>query len=60
MTINILKTHNDSHSKIIREHKIIYKDNDKNDKKDQDSDKVSEAPNICYIFEILMTHSFQR
>ena len=49
MTINILKTHNDSHSKIIREHKIIYKDNDKNDKKDQDSDKVSEAPNICYI-----------
>ena len=26
MTINILKTHDDSYSKIIREHKIIYKD----------------------------------
>ena len=47
--------------KIIREQK--YKDNDKdNDKdnsKDKDKDKVPEIPSICYIFEILMTHSFQ-
>lgn len=60
MTIHILKTHDNSNSKIIREHKINYKDNGKNDKKDQDTDKVPEALNICYIFEILMTHSLQR
>ena len=59
MTIHILKTHDNSNSKIIREHKINYKDNGKNDKKDQDTDKVPEALNICYIFEILilLTHS---
>ena len=38
MTIHILKTHDNSNSKIIREHKINYKDNGKNDKKDQDKD----------------------
>ena len=27
--------------------------------KDKDTDKVPEKPNICYIFEILMTYSFQ-
>ena len=26
---------------------------------DKDTDTVPETPNICYIFEILMTHSFQ-
>ena len=45
----ILKAHDKSSSKIIREHK--YKDNDK------DNDKIPETANICYIFEILMTHS---
>ena len=33
------------------------KDNDKD--KDKDTEKVPETPNLCYIFEILMTHSFQ-
>ena len=35
------------------------KDNDKDNDKDRDTDKVPEKPNICYIFEILMTYSFQ-
>ena len=39
-----MKDYDESYSKIIREHK--YKDNDK------DTD-------LRYIFEILMTHSFQ-
>ena len=49
------------YSKIIREHKYKDKDND-NDKdkdKDKDTEKVPETPNLCYIFEILMTHSLQ-
>ena len=36
------------------------KDNDKDKDKDKDTDKVSETPNICYIFEILMTDAFQK
>ena len=32
---------------------------DKDNEKDKDTDKVPEKPNICYIFEILMTYSFQ-
>ena len=43
--------------KTIRGHK--YKDNEKDNEKDKDTDKVPEKPNICYIFEILMTYSFQ-
>ena len=53
MTIHILKAYGESYSKMKREHK--YKDNDK----DKDKDKVPEIPSICYIFEILMTYSFQ-
>ena len=34
-------------------------DNDKDNDKDKDTDKVPETPDICYIFEILMTHSFK-
>ena len=49
MTIHILKAYDESYSKIIREHKY----------KDKDIDKVPKIPSICYIFEILMTHSFQ-
>ena len=45
------------YSKIIREHK--YKCKDKDNDKDKDTDKVPEKPNICFIFEILMTYSFQ-
>ena len=45
------------YSKIIREHK--YKCKDKDNDKDKDTEKVPEKPNICYIFEILMTNSFQ-
>ena len=48
-----MKAYDESYSKIITGHK--YKDND-NDK-DSDKDKVPEIPSICYIFEILMTHS---
>ena len=63
ITIHILKDNDEGYSKIIREHKYKYKDNDKdNDKdngKDKDTDRVAEVPSICYIFEILMTHSFQ-
>ena len=33
--------------------------NDKDNDKDKDTDKVPEKPNICYIFEILVTYSFQ-
>ena len=32
---------------------------DKDKYKDKDTEKVPETPNLCYIFEILMTHSFQ-
>ena len=48
-------------AKIQRGHKYKDKDNEKdNDKdKDKDIDKVTQKPNICYIFEILMTYSFQ-
>ena len=65
ITIHILKAYDESYSKIIREHKYKDKDNDKdkdkdNDKdKDKDTEKVPETPNLCYIFEILMTHSLQ-
>ena len=51
ITIHILKAYDESYSKIIKGHK--YKD------KDKDTDKLPEKPNICYIFEILMTYSFQ-
>ena len=40
-------------------HKDNDKDNDKNNDKDKDTHKVPEKPNICYIFEILVTYSFQ-
>ena len=53
ITMHILKAYEDSYSKIIRDHE----DRDKDD--DKDTDKVSETPNICYIFELLTTHSFQ-
>ena len=55
ITLQILKAYDESYSKIKREDKYKYKDNDK----DKDTDKVPEKPNICYIFEILMTYSFQ-
>ena len=55
ITIHILKAYDESYSKIIRGHKYKDKDNDK----DNDTDEVPEKPNICYIFEILMTYSFQ-
>ena len=50
-----MKDYDESYSKIIRGHKYKDKDNDK----DKDTDKVPEKPNICYIFQILMTYSFQ-
>ena len=53
ITIHILKAYDKSYSKIIRGRKYKNKNNDK------DNDKVPEKPNICYIFEILMTYSFQ-
>ena len=59
ITIHILKTYDESYSKIIRRHKYKDKDNDKDNDKDKDTDKVPETLNICYVFEILMTHSFQ-
>ena len=59
ITIHILKDNDEGYSKIIREHKYKYKDNDKDNDKDKDTDKVPETLNICYVFEILMTHSFQ-
>ena len=52
---NHIYSDDESYSKIIRGHKYKDKDNDK----DKDTDKVPEKPNICYIFEILMTYSFQ-
>ena len=45
--------------KIIRGHKYKDKDNDKDDDKDKDTDNVPKKPYICYVFEILMTYSFQ-
>ena len=58
-----LKVYDESYPKITRGLKYKDKNNDKyNDKdndKDKDTDKVPEKRNICYIFEILMTHSFQ-
>ena len=59
MTRHILKAYDEGYSKIIREHKYKDKDNDKDNDKDKDTEKVPETPNLCYIFEILMTHSFQ-
>ena len=63
ITLHILKAYDESYSKIIRRHKYEDKDNDKgNDRdndKDKDTDKVPETLNICYVFEILMIHSFQ-
>ena len=50
-----MKAYDESYSKIITGHKYKDKDNDN----DKDTDKVPEKPNICYIFEILMTYSFQ-
>ena len=58
-TIHILKAYDERYSKIIRGHKYKDKDNDKDNHKDKDTDKVPETLDICYIFEILMTHSFQ-
>ena len=55
ITVHILKAYDESYSKIIREHKYKDKDNDK----DKDTEKVLETPKLCYIFEILMAHSFQ-
>ena len=49
ITIHILKAYDESYSKTIRGHKY----------KDKDTDIVPEMPNICYIIEILITHSFQ-
>ena len=58
-----MKAFDESCSKIIRGHKYKDEDNDKDkDKdtyKDKDTEKVPETPNLCYIFEILITHSFQ-
>ena len=56
-----MKAFDESYSKIIRGHKYKDKDkdNDKDNEKDKDTDKVPEKPNICYIFEILMTYSVQ-
>ena len=59
ITVHILKAYDESYSKIIREHKYKDKDNDKDNDKDKDTEKVPETPTLCYIFEILMTHSFQ-
>ena len=57
--MHILRAYNESYSKIIRRHKYEEKYNDKDNDKDKDTDKVPDKPNICYIFEILMTYSFQ-
>ena len=56
---SLAQTYDKSYSKIIRRHKYKDKDNDKDNDKDKDTEKVPEKPNICYIFEILMTYSFQ-
>ena len=54
-----LKAYDESYPKITRGHKYKDKDNDKDKDKDKDTEKVPEKPNICYIFEILMTYSVQ-
>ena len=54
-----MKAFDESYSKITRGHKYKDKDNGKVNDKDKYTDKVPEKPNICYIFEILMTYSFQ-
>ena len=59
ITIHILKAYDESYLKIIRGHKYKDEDNGKDNDKDKYTDKVPEKPNICYIFEILMTYSFQ-
>ena len=59
ITIHILKAYDESYSKIIRGHKYKDKDNDKDKYKDKDTETVPGTPNLCYIFEILMTHSLQ-
>ena len=48
-------TYFESYSKILRAHEYKDKGNDK----DKDTAKLSELPSISYIFEILVTHSFQ-
>ena len=50
-----LKAYDENYSKVMRGHKYNDKENDK----DKHTDKVSQTPDICYIFEILNTHSFQ-
>ena len=45
--------------KTIRKHKYKYKHNEKDNEKEIDTDKVPEIPSICYIFDIVMTHSFR-
>ena len=59
ITIHILKAYDVSYSKIIGGRKYKDKYNDKDSDKEKDTDKVPEKPNICYIFEILTTYSFQ-
>ena len=59
ITIHILKAHDDSYSRGRRERKYKDKDNDKDDDKYKDTDKITETANMCCIFEILTTHSFQ-
>ena len=54
-----MKAFDESYSKIIRGHKYKDEDYGKDNDKDKYTDKVPEKPNICYIFEILMTYSFQ-
>ena len=54
-----MKAFDDSYSKIIRGYKYKDEDNGKDNDKDKYTDKVPEKPNICYIFEILMTYSVQ-
>ena len=52
-------TYFESYSKILRAHEYKDKGNDKDNDKDKDTAKLSELPSISYIFEILVTHSFQ-
>ena len=54
-----MKAFDENYSKIIRGHRYKDKGNDKDNDKEKDTDKVPEKTNICYIFEILMTYSFQ-
>ena len=51
------ESYDESYPKVIRGNKYNDKDNDKDNDKNKDTDKVPEKPNICYILEILMTHS---